>query len=201
VDPRRCKARFPPRPRSRRQPSGCIPRVAGLSPAHCGSFLDGVSGDLRWRWRRSATGIGSSTRFQDPLADGRGNEIQEIPGSHQAEVLHGVALVDFGGGPVEIAHPIPSQPFLSSRNTCVAGSKFHRRCDLGKPCTTLWSYARLVYWTLGPQLPNDGRHRWDRPSSTGALKRIGMSARWFARHPPPLVGATCRAPLPTPRGT
>jgi hypothetical protein len=48
----------------------------------------------------------------NPLADGRGNEIQEIPGSHQAEVLHGVALVDFGGGPVEIAHPIPSQPFL-----------------------------------------------------------------------------------------
>jgi hypothetical protein len=30
-DPRRCKACFPPPPRSRRQPSGRIPRVAGLS--------------------------------------------------------------------------------------------------------------------------------------------------------------------------
>jgi hypothetical protein len=30
LDPRRCKACFPPPPRSRRQPSGRIPRVTGL---------------------------------------------------------------------------------------------------------------------------------------------------------------------------
>jgi hypothetical protein len=46
---------------------------------------------------------GSAGHVQGPIAAAWRLEVQEIPGSHQAEALNGMALVDFGGGSAQIA--------------------------------------------------------------------------------------------------
>ena len=47
---------------------------------------------------------GSAGHVQGPIADAWRLEVKEIRGPHQAEALNGMALVDFGGGPAQVAH-------------------------------------------------------------------------------------------------
>ena len=78
-----------------RTPNGQHGRVKietdGPSPG--GHALSNQAGD----------GARSAGHVQNPIADMWRLEVQEIPGSHQSEALNGVALVDFGGGPAQIA--------------------------------------------------------------------------------------------------